>query len=807
MKDRFTVTNVSCQVCVQTIESRLSKFEGISFVQVNLLKKQMIVEYDENKISREMICNEVKKIGYGAFYGDNDKSITTKDNEKFRLITSICLLIPLMYLSNANMFNLPTFDNYYINSLIAMFLSIEIAIINIKYYINGFKSLFKFSPTMDTLIATSSLAAILYGILIIIFKIFNVEFSDEINAFYFESAGMVLTLITLGKFLEAKAKAKTTTELNSLLDLTPENANLVVDDKWNTKVVPAQDIVIGNILSIKQGEVIPVDGVIIKGGASIDESILTGEAMPVDKLENDLVYKATVNKSGHIYIEALTNATETKYDELVKLVNEASMSKAKISRSADVICKFFVPSVMLLSFITFLMWMFITNYDISFSVTLGISVLVVSCPCALGLATPTAIMVSTGIAAKNYILVKNAESLETLSKIDTILFDKTGTLTEGKMVINEINPQNIDKTEFINMIVSIEKKSSHPISKPFYDLNVTKEYEIVNYREKHGLGIKGEINKKVLIAGNLKMLEMYNIPYDETLRSILDKAVFFAYNKEFIGYVTIKDTLKSSSYEALNELKKMNIDLGIISGDTEFQTMNIAKKLGVYNYYYEVLPEEKDKILSEYIEKGKKVAFVGDGVNDSIALSKATIGIAIGSGTNVAIENANIILSRNDLNDIVFAINLSKQTLKIIKQNLFWAFIYNIILIPVAMGAFSSFGFYMKPSYGAIAMCLSSLFVVTNALRLRKFGKVKEDKKMLFKKKTNDNELIIDVQGLNCSHCEKRVEDALSSLENVLTVKASAKKNSVVLTYSDNVDIDSIKEAIEKAGYTYIKIK
>ena len=806
MKETFNVTNVSCQICVQTIESKISKLEGVKCVQVNLLKKVMIVDYDDKIISNDEICNEVKKLGYGAFKYEESIHDKLYDNEKTRLILSVCLLIPLMYLSNANMFSLPTFGNFYIDSLIAMFLAIEIAFINIKYYINGFKSLFKLSPSMDTLIACSSLAAIFYGIIIIIFKLFKVDISDEVNAFYFESAGMVLTLITLGKFLEAKQKAKTTSELNSLLDLTPEIANLVIDEKGNTKEIKSQDIKIGDVLAVKQGDIIPIDGIIIKGGASIDESILTGESIPVDKLVNDYVYKATTNKNGYIFVEATTNATDTKYDELVELVNEASMSKAKISRSVDIICKFFVPTIMLLSVITFFLWLFITKYDVSFSITLAISVLVVSCPCALGLATPTAIMVSTGIAAKNYILVKNAESLEELSKIDTILFDKTGTLTEGKILINEILPFNMEYQDFVNMIVALEKKSSHPISKPFYDLPTTKDIEIANYREKHGLGIKGEVNKKVFVAGSLKMLDAYNINYDPTLKSILDKAIFFGYNKEFIGYVTIKDTIKESSKPAINSLKKMGIDLGIISGDTEYQTMITAKSLGIYNYYYEVLPEDKEKILTEYINKGKKVAFVGDGVNDSIALSKATIGIAIGSGTNVAMESANIVLSRNNLNDIVFAINLSKQTLRIIIQNLFWAFFYNILLIPISMGLFSKYGFYMKPSYGAFAMCLSSIIVVTNALRLRKFGIEKEGKNM-FGKKAKDSKINIEVHGLNCSHCEANVEKVLKELPGVVSVKASAKKSLVVIENTDELDIELVKLEINKAGYSFIKVK
>ena len=804
MKETFTVTNVSCAVCVQTIESKISKLEGINTVSVNLLKKEMIVDYDSNIIKDEDICKEVKKLGYGAFKLSDSETVKLKDNEKYRLIISSVLLVFLIYLSNAKMLGLPTFNNFYIDGLVAMFLAIEIAFINIKYYINGFKSLFKLAPSMDTLIACSSLAAILYGILIIIFKIFKIEFNDEVNAFYFESAGMVLTLITLGKYLEAKAKAKTTTELNSLLDLVPDVANLVINEKGDTKEINASDIKMGDILAVKQGEIIPIDGIIVKGGASIDESVLTGEAMPVDKLEGDLVYKATNNKSGFILIEASSEATETKYDELLKLVNEASMSKAKISRSADVICKFFVPAVMLLSLITFLIWILITKGDISFSITLAISVLVVSCPCALGLATPTAIMVSTGIAAKNYVLVKNAESLEDLSKIDTILFDKTGTLTNGNMVIKEICPFNIDRQDFINMIVALEKKSSHPISKPFTELEVTKDIEIINYRDKHGLGIKGDINKKTLLAGNLKLLDFYNVKYDETLKSILDKCVFFAYNKEFIGYVIIKDSIKDSSIDAINKLKAMNIDLGIISGDTEYQTMGIAEKLGIYNYYSEVLPEDKEKIVSEYINKGKKVCFVGDGVNDSIALSKAVVGIAIGSGTNVAIENANIILTRNDLNDIVFGIELSKQTLKIIKQNLFWAFIYNILLIPLAMGIFSGFGFFMKPAYGAVAMCFSSIFVVTNALRLRKFGKEKEENKMLFKKK---NEIELIVSGLNCAHCEKRVEDAIKNANGILSVKASAKKSLVKLEINDDFNEEEVKILITNAGYKYEGIR
>lgn len=794
MIKKFNISNMSCVVCSTTIETHINKLNGIKKAEVNLLKKEMIVDYDDSVISEDKIISEVKKLGYGA-------SLTKKEENPFRkLLISICLLVPLMYLSNAKMFNLPTFDSFYVNSFICLGLTIAISIINIHYFINGFKGLFKLSPNMDTLIATSSLAAIIYGVLIILFKLFNVNISTEVDTFYFESAGMVITLISIGKFLEARAKLKTTNELNSLLDLTPKTA-LVLRNGIEFEV-NSSELTKGDVVVIRSGDIIPIDGVILEGGASLDESILTGEAMLIDKTEGDLVYKATSCKSGYIKIKATTASTETKYDELVKLVEEASKSKAPIAKLADIICKFFVPTVMALSLLTFIIWMIIKQ-DVSFAITLAISVLVASCPCALGLATPTAIMVSTGVAAKNAILVSNAESLEHLSSVNTVIFDKTGTLTKGELIISQINPFQITRDEFLALVSAIESHSKHPISKNLSKLVENHGLIVEEFEDVFGYGIKGKIDGKAILAGNIKLLEKENIEVIDELKNIKEKAVYFAYDDNFIGYITLKDTLKESTTLAINTLKKMKYNIGIISGDNEYQTKEIAEKLGITDYYYEVLPSDKDKIVTKYQEEGKNVAFVGDGVNDSIALQKANVGIAIGSGTNVAIENANLVLSRSDLNDLVSAILLSKKTMRIIKENLFWAFFYNIILIPIAMGILTPFGFYMRPFYGAIAMCISSLFVVTNALRLRKFAvnkelnKIEEENEM---KKENIN-VVINVEGMMCPHCEKRVVEALLKVKGVVNVVADHYNNKVTVTIKDESLSFKLKNAIEEAGY------
>lgn len=790
MIQKFNIFNMSCVVCSTTIETHINKLNGVRKAEVNLLKKEMIVEYDENILTEEKIINEVKKLGYGA-------SLTKKEeNPSRKLLVSICLLLPLMYLSNAKMFNLPTVESFYVSSFICLALTLAISVINIHYFINGFKGLLKLSPNMDTLIAVSSSAAIIYGILIILFRWFHVNITDEVDAFYFESAGMVITLISVGKYLEAKAKSKTTSEINSLLDLTPKTAFIIRD---GVEVeVNASEIIKGDIVVVRSGDIIPIDGTIIEGGASLDESILTGEAMLVDKTKDDLVYKATSNKSGFIKIVATTEATETKYDELVKLVEEASKSKAPIAKLADIICKFFVPTVIALSIITFIVWMIIKQ-DVSFAITLAISVLVASCPCALGLATPTAIMVSTGIAAKNAILVSNAESLERLSSVNTLLFDKTGTLTNGELIISQIKPFQITRNEFLGLVSAIESHSKHPISYNLRKLAENHCLVVTNFEDIHGLGIKGKIEGKDILAGNIKLLEKENIFVESDFKNIRDKAVYFAYDGKFIGYVTLKDSLKESTLDAINTLKNMKYNIGIISGDNEYQTKEIADRLGITKYYYEVLPSEKDKIVSKYQEEGNNVAFIGDGVNDSVALQKANVGIAIGSGTNVAIENANLVLSRSDLNDLVAAIILSKKTLKIIKENLFWAFFYNIILIPIAMGILTPLGFYMKPMYGAIAMCISSLFVVTNALRLKKFNACKE--KIKVKEVNVMKELTINVEGMMCPHCEKRVVDALLKVEGVQQAVADHYNNKVTVKVTDEKLLSKLQNVIEEAGY------
>lgn len=791
MIQKFNISNMSCVVCSTTIETHINKLGGIKKAEVNLLKKEMIVDYDESVLSEEKIISEVKKLGYGA-------SLTKKEEKPFRkLIISISLLLPLMYLSNAEMFNLPTFKSFYINSCLCLLLTLAISIINVHYFVNGFKGLIKLSPNMDTLIAVSSSAAIIYGILIILFRLFNVNITNDVDTFYFESAGMVITLISVGKYLEAKAKLKTTNELNSLLDLTPKTA-FVIRDGLEVEV-KSTEIMKGEIVVIRSGDIIPIDGKIIEGGASLDESILTGEAMLIDKTKDDLVYKATSNKSGFIKIIATTEATETKYDELVKLVEEASNSKAPIAKLADIICKFFVPTVMALSFITFIVWM-ITKHDLSLAITLAISVLVASCPCALGLATPTAIMVSTGIAAKNAILVSNAESLEHLSNVNSLIFDKTGTLTKGELIISQINSFQITRNEFLGLVSAIESQSNHPISHNLSKLAENHGLIVTDFEDVFGYGIKGKIEGKVILAGNIKLLEKENINVNSEFKNIKDKAVYFAYDHKFIGYITLKDSLKESTVEAINTLKKMKYNISIISGDNEYQTKEIAERLGITDYYYEVLPSDKDKIVTKYQEEGKNVAFIGDGVNDSIALQKANVGIAIGSGTNVAIENANLVLSRSDLNDLVAAILLSKKTLRIIKENLFWAFFYNVILIPIAMGILTPIGFYMKPMYGAIAMCISSLFVVTNALRLRKFNINKELEKN--EEVNHMTVLTINVEGMMCPHCEKRVVDALLKVKGVHEAVADHKNNKVTVTVNNEKLLSKLQNTIEETGYT-----
>lgn len=755
-KEKFNIEGMTCSSCSSHIERVVSKLEGTIEVNVNLLSNSMVVEYDEKVLDSKKIINTVVDAGYGASVDKKSNEIEEKyknnnDSEensmKKRLIISICFLIPLMYIAMYHMlfewFKLPIPDivnilfhgneNAITFGFTQFLLLLPIVYVNRNYFIVGFKRLFRNSPNMDSLIAIGSFAAIIYGI----FAIYmigkglghnNRELVERYSMdIYFESAGTILTLITLGKYLESKSKKKTSKAISKLINLAPKTAIIIKDDI--EVEVKLNELVIGDILVIKPGSTIAVDGIVIEGNSYIDQSSITGESIPVEKVIGDNVISGTINKNGYLKIKATKVGEDTTLSQIIKLVEEASNSKAPISKLADKVSRIFVPTVIVIAIISTIFWL-LSGQSFEFALSIGIAVLVISCPCALGLATPVAIMVGTGKGAQNGILIKSAESLEQLHMIDTIVLDKTGTITEGKPKVTDVIT-NIDKNNFLKIASSLEKKSEHLFAQAILENannNNIKTSEVEDFKAILGKGIKGKIDKEYYFGGNIIFMQENNInisEYEKRSNELLSQGktvLYFANEENAIGIIAISDTIKSTSYQAINSLKEKNIDVVMLTGDNKIVAKTIAEELDINKVIAEVLPQDKEKEVAKLQESGKKVAFVGDGINDSPALVKADVGLAIGSGTDIAIESADIVLIKNNLTDVVTAIDLSREVIKNIKMNLFWAFFYNIIGIPIACGLFyTSFGLKLNPMIGALAMSFSSVCVVLNALRLNTF--------------------------------------------------------------------------------------
>ncbi|EFI41493.1 cation-translocating P-type ATPase [Peptoniphilus sp. oral taxon 386] len=750
MKEKYTVTGMTCSACQNAVERSVKSLD-VESVSVNLLSNTMNVEYDESKVSSDDILKAVKDAGYGVIV-KGEKSNKYKNSKasdpyademktmKGRLYTSLIFMIPLFYIAMGAMIGLPQpdilkgYENLLILAISQMLLSIPVIAINFHFFKNGYKALFRRAPNMDSLIAIGSSASFVYGV----YAIFKISYGmghEDIQLvhkfahdLYFESAAMILVLITLGKYFEAKAKKKTSSAINGLMNLTPKVATI---EKNNVQIeIPVDEIEIGDIVIIKAGSNIPVDGIIISGSSTVDESALTGESIPVEKTVGDKIMAATTNKTGFIKFRATVNSENTTIAKIIELVEDANTTKAPIAKLADKISGKFVPIVIAISIITFITWFFVKG-DFEFALSMGISVLVISCPCALGLATPVAIMVGTGIGAKLGILFKSAESLENLHNMNVALLDKTGTITTGEFEIKEIVSNRFSEEEFLRLAASIEKNSEHSLAKSIVKYALSRDLELTepsNITTLAGMGIVAEIDGKNYLTGNEKLMEEEDIELDEykTYTSKFTEeaqtSIYFADEDGIIGVISLSDTIKSSSSEAIEKLKKLGFEVCIVSGDNKKAANVIGNRLRVDRVYSEVLPHDKEQIVREYIENGKKVLFVGDGINDAPSLARADIGVAIGAGTDIAIESADVVLIKNELLDLVGAIELSKATIKNIKQNLFWAFFYNTIGIPIAAGLlFNSFGLKLNPMIGAFAMGCSSLFVVTNALRLNKF--------------------------------------------------------------------------------------
>ncbi len=835
---KFDIKGMTCSACSTAVDRNVKKLEGINEVNVNLLNNSMIVKYDENVLNNETIIKKVQDAGYEAFLVENGKKTqknSTEDNLgkietnelKNRLIISFIFAIPLFYISMGHMLNwyLPHLFHGYSNAITFAFtqflLALPIVFINIKYYKVGFKTLYKGSPNMDSLIAIGTSAAMIYGV----FSIYKIGYglgNNDIDMviqyshdLYFESAAIVLTLITLGKFLEARAKENTSEAINKLINLTPKTA-LVLRNNQEIEI-PVDELVLKDIVIVKPGNIVPTDGVIIFGNSSIDESMLTGESLPVSKKVGDKVIGASINKSGSFKFEVTKLGEDTVLSQIIKLIEEASSSKAPISKLADRISAIFVPTVIVISILATVTWLFL-GYSFEFALSIGIAILVISCPCALGLATPTAIMVGTGKGAQNGILIKSAESLEIAHTINTVVIDKTGTITEGKTQVTDIfTSEKITQDKLLQLCATIEKNSEHPLADAILKKAQEKVIELLNatdFEALNGLGIKAKVEDRLFYIGNKKLLDSKNISLDlfyeksEKLANEGKTPIFIADESEVLGLIAISDVVKPTSKDAILEFEKMGLEVIMLTGDN-YKTANaIAKQININNVIAEVLPQDKEKEIQKLQSLGKKVAMIGDGINDAPALVRADVGIAIGAGTDIAIESANIVLVKSDLLDAVKAIQLSNAVIKNIKQNLFWAFFYNIIGIPLAAGVFYTvLGWKLSPMFAGAAMSLSSVTVVLNALRLKLF-EPRISKNLLEKNnilKGDEMEKILKVDGMTCGHCKARVEKVVSAIDGVDSVEIDLASKNVTVKMSKDISEQTLSDVIVDAGYEVIK--
>ena len=818
---QYNITGMSCAACANRIEKTVAHINGVDSCSVSLLTNSMGVE---GTASSESIIQAIENIGYGASEKGvkkvKDDSLVDHETPKLkkRLITSLVFLILLMYLSMGHMmwkWPVPSFlENHVSIAVTEMLLTIIILVINKAFFVNGYKSLFQLSPNMDALVALGSSAAFGYSLVVLYLMIDAMSQGQMMKVMslghdlYFESAAMIPTLITVGKMLEAMSKGRTTDALKSLMDLAPQTAVIIKDNKEVT--VSIDEVNKGDLFVVRPGENIPVDGVIVEGSTAIDESALTGESIPVDKTVNDTVSGATLNQSGFIKVRATRVGEETTLSQIIQMVSDAASTKAPIAKKADQVSGIFVPVIIGIALVTFIVWM-ILGKSIGFSIARAISVLVISCPCALGLATPVAIMVGNGMGAKHGILFKTSESLEVAGSIDIIALDKTGTITKGTPVVTDVVPYKIEKEVLLNYASSLEKKSEHPLGKAVTDYYQGSE-DVEDFEILPGHGLRGLIHGKEVLGGSIKMMEKY-IP-EEMMTQASDKAtegktpLFFSYDDTYLGMICVADTMKEDSAQAIKEMQNMGIQVVMLTGDNKKTADAIGSKAGVDEVIAGVLPDGKESVIKD-LQKHGKVAMVGDGINDAPALTRADIGIAIGAGTDIAIDAADVVLMNSKLTDVTAAIRLSRATLRNIHENLFWAFFYNAICIPVAAGVFIHLtGWQMSPMLGAAAMSLSSFFVCMNALRLNTFSMHDASKDIKRKKKEKKTmEKTLEITGMMCGHCEMAVKKALEAVDGVESADVSHEKGTAVVTLSKEVSNDVLKKTVEDKDYTVTSIK
>lgn len=848
-KEQFDITGMTCSACSSRIEKSVAKLPGIKEVSVNILKNSMVASYDETVLDTAGIVQAVEKAGYGAFPKTpvqnkgriENRAVKPEVNAaqaeykqmKQRLLLSVLFTIPLFYISMGHMMDwtLPGWllgmENAMSFAFTQFLLLIPVVFINFKYFRVGFSTLFHGAPNMDSLIAIGSSAAAVYGI----YAIYKIGIGlghgdmELVHSFmmdlYFESAGMILTLITLGKTLEARAKGKTSDAITKLMNLAPKTATVERDGQEIQ--VPVEDVQMGETLIVKAGESIPVDGIVLEGFSSVDESALTGESIPVEKHIGDKVIGATINKSGYFKMQATKVGDDTTLAQIVRLVDEATSSKAPIAKLADKVSGVFVPVVISIALVAIIVWL-LAGYGFEFALSIGISILVISCPCALGLATPTAIMVGTGKGATNGILIKSAEALETAHNIDTVVLDKTGTITQGTPVVtNVLCKEGTSQKELLQIAASLEKLSEHPLA----DAIVSEAEKgglsflpVSDFKQIPGQGITGLIDGQLCLAGNRRLMDAKKVPggalvqLGEAMAVDGKTPLFFARAGQLIGVIAVADVVKPTSKQAVQELSAMGIEVVMLTGDNAKTAEAIRRQVGVDRVVAEVFPQDKEKEIRRLQSTGKKVAMVGDGINDAPALARADVGIAIGAGTDVAIESADIVLMKSDLLDVSTAIQLSKAVIRNIKQNLFWAFIYNIIGIPVAAGLFYiPFALKLNPMIGAFAMSFSSVFVVSNALRLRWFKAqhitfVEGEIPPMLETPTQKNskgvfqmEKVLNIEGMVCGNCVKHVQKALAEISGVQDVVVHLESKSAQVQLIQPVADDVFKAAIEDAGY------
>lgn len=835
---QFTVTGMSCAACSARVEKAVSKVEGVSSCSVSLLTNSMGVE---GTASESAIIKAVEEAGYGAKLkgskaNTNASSLSAEEEQledhetpalKRRLIASLGFLLVLMYFSMGHTmwaFPVPEFfeGNHIALGILQLMLSAIVMIINQKFFINGFKGLIHRSPNMDTLVALGSMAAFIYSSAALFLMTKAQQNGDAaavmayMHEFYFESAAMILALITVGKMLEARSKGKTTDALRGLMKLAPKTASLLIDGE--EKVVPIEQVKIGDIFIVRPGENIPVDGIVREGHSAVNESALTGESIPVDKSVGDSVSAATLNQSGYIRCEATRVGTDTTLSQIIQMVSEASATKAPIAKVADKVSGIFVPAVISIAIATVIGWL-IAGRDFGFAIARGISVLVISCPCALGLATPVAIMVGSGMGAKNGILFKTAVSLETAGRITTVALDKTGTITKGEPAVTDIIPAENTQEELISLACTLEAKSEHPLARAIIkksgDMGINSN-EVSDFKALPGNGLSAKFGDDMLYGGNFSFVSTKaDVSADmKTLSERLSEEgktpLFFAKGSKLLGIIAVADTLKEESPQAIREMRNMGIRVVMLTGDNERTAKAIGKQAGVDEVIAGVLPSGKESVIRRLKEAGK-VAMVGDGINDAPALTQADVGIAIGAGTDIAIDAADIVLMKSALTDVPAAIRLGRASLKNIHENLFWAFIYNTIGIPLAAGLFISlFGWEMNPMFGAAAMSLSSFCVVTNALRLnfKNIHDPKHDhkiKKKTFKEKKT-MERTMKIEGMMCVHCEARVKKALEKLEAVESAEVSHEKGTAIVKLRSEIANDVLKKAVEDQEYDVTEI-